>query len=216
MDEPEVKPVSTGRRPRKQLRTPNPEVRERLLAAANKLIREQGFPALRVEEVAQEAGLSVGTFYLYFEGKDDLYTSLVAQHTAQLRELRKRAHEGGGTVLERMGRAMQLYLDFVEENERGFQYFRRAGSVQTTAGDLMSWVFDQHAQDHLPLFEEAVQGGLIRRVDLELLVQALLASTQHVVGYWLENRDRYSRRDIERFLGELSLAVVAGLAPRKE
>ena len=37
--------------------------------AAADLIKEEGWPAVRIDEIAERAGLSVGTFYLYFDGK---------------------------------------------------------------------------------------------------------------------------------------------------
>ena len=71
-------------RQRRSLRSPNPEVRRRLLEAADQLIHEQGFPALRIEEIVERAKLSIGTFYLYFESKDDLFINLVIENTGEL------------------------------------------------------------------------------------------------------------------------------------
>ncbi|HEX6237857.1 MAG TPA: helix-turn-helix domain-containing protein, partial [Acidimicrobiales bacterium] len=73
-----VKPKKRGRR---QLQTPNEEVRTRILEAAALLIADGGFPALRIDELAERAEISVGTFYLYFEGKDDLFVQLVESFT---------------------------------------------------------------------------------------------------------------------------------------
>jgi len=210
MDPTEIRPLETKRQ-RRKLRTPNPEVRTRLLDAARMLIRERGVSDLRVDEVAQRAGLSVGTFYLYFEGKDALFTSLVVEETARLRLLRQEAQEGATDPLERLGRGLDSYLDFVDQNARAFQYFRRAGSLATNAGDLISWAFEQHAKDYRPTLEQARAQGVLGGVDIELLIQAVLASTQQVAGYWLEHKDSYSREDIQQFISDLSLAVVLGL-----
>lgn len=50
-----------------------------LLAAALALFIEKGFDATRTEEIAERAGVSKGTLYLYFEGKEDLFTALMAE-----------------------------------------------------------------------------------------------------------------------------------------
>ena len=84
-DEP-VKPLKPPKRARRKPRSPNPLVREKLLAAANELSAERDPNEMRIDEVAERAGVAVGTFYLYFDGKDDLFTSLVVDHTARLRE----------------------------------------------------------------------------------------------------------------------------------
>ena len=52
-------------------------VRQQFMAAAAELIHVEGFQALRVEEIAERAGLSIGSFYLYFESKEDLFVTLV-------------------------------------------------------------------------------------------------------------------------------------------
>ncbi len=209
----EIRPTQAARRSRKQLRSPKPEVRERLLDAGDELIREQGFPELRVDAIAARAGLSVGTFYLYFEGKDDLFTSLVVRHTERIRAHRREATAKASSVLEQLTLGLHAYLDFVEENDRGFLYFRSAGSVQTNVGDLKAWAFAQHANDLRPLFEAGMANGEIRKQDLDLLVQATLGAMQHLAGYWLENRERFNRAQITAFFLNLS---VSQLAPRPE
>lgn len=50
-----------------------------LLAAAMALFVEKGFAATRPEEIAERAGVSKGTLYLYFDGKERLFTELIAE-----------------------------------------------------------------------------------------------------------------------------------------
>ena len=49
---------------------------EALMDAALRAFRRQGVERTRVYDIATEAGLSPGTFYLYFESKDDLLRGL--------------------------------------------------------------------------------------------------------------------------------------------
>lgn len=51
--------------------------REALLEAAQTLFLDNGFAATRVEDIAQRAGLSKGTVYLYFQTKRDLFSAVV-------------------------------------------------------------------------------------------------------------------------------------------
>lgn len=50
-----------------------------LLVAAMALFIEKGFAATRPEEIAERAGVSKGTLYLYFGGKEHLFTGLIAE-----------------------------------------------------------------------------------------------------------------------------------------
>lgn len=66
-------PVQTRRR-RKQARP------QELLDAALALFVEKGFAATRAEEVAQRAGVSKGTLYLYYPSKEELLKAVIREH----------------------------------------------------------------------------------------------------------------------------------------
>lgn len=53
--------------------------RARLVDAAEEIIEESGFDALRVEEVVQRAGTAKGTFFTHFKDKDALMDELIAK-----------------------------------------------------------------------------------------------------------------------------------------
>src|ERR1700758_4585874 len=83
----------TGRPPRKQpsrpslgggapaqdreLRAQGRETVRRLLEAGMIEFEERGFQGVRVDDVVQRAGISHGTFYLYFSNKEDLFKALL-------------------------------------------------------------------------------------------------------------------------------------------
>lgn len=45
-------------------------LREQILSAAASCFRERGIKATTMQEIAKRAGISVGNFYNYFDGKD--------------------------------------------------------------------------------------------------------------------------------------------------
>lgn len=53
---------------------------QRILQAAERRFREQGYEQTRIEDVAREARISVGTVYNYFANKSDLLLTLVTIH----------------------------------------------------------------------------------------------------------------------------------------
>ena len=52
------------------------ETRKRIVAAAKKLITENGFENVSIEEIAKEAEVSTGSFYTYFKKKEDVIEEL--------------------------------------------------------------------------------------------------------------------------------------------
>jgi AcrR family transcriptional regulator len=63
------------------LRTQGRETVRRLLEAGLVEFEERGFPGVRVDDVVKRAGISHGTFYLYFSNKEDLFRAYTAHGT---------------------------------------------------------------------------------------------------------------------------------------
>ncbi len=59
------------------------ENRQKILDAASRLFRAQGFDAVTVVDVMKAAGLTHGGFYGYFKSKDDLIAQTLTYVTAQ-------------------------------------------------------------------------------------------------------------------------------------
>jgi len=55
-----------------------------LLDAALSLFAEKGFAASRADEVAQRAGVSKGTLYLYYPSKEELFKAVVRHNLSSL------------------------------------------------------------------------------------------------------------------------------------
>jgi len=195
-----IKAIRASGRQRRRLRTPNPEMRRRILEAADSLIHELGFPSLRIEQIVERAGLSIGTFYLYFESKDDMFINLVLENTGVLQGRIEAALQTAGTVRQRLDRVLDTYLDFVKEHERGFLYYQNAGHVDTTVGPLSLWACNQCASVLQPLLEEGIANGEIIKSDPTLLAQAMAGLTQHIAGYWLQHQKSYSLNQVKEFL----------------
>jgi AcrR family transcriptional regulator len=61
--------------------TPRPDVsderKKQILDAATRVFAQKGFHEARMEDIANEAGLSKGTIYLYFKSKDDVIAAIL-------------------------------------------------------------------------------------------------------------------------------------------
>jgi AcrR family transcriptional regulator len=71
-----------GRNERRKART-----RSALLAAGQRLFGEQGFDATTIAEIADGADVAIGSFYNYFDTKDELLAALLQETLAE--ELRR-------------------------------------------------------------------------------------------------------------------------------
>lgn len=60
------------------------KTRARLLEVSREIARENGFEALRVEEVVQRAGVAKGTFFAHFKDKDALMDLLIGSRIDEI------------------------------------------------------------------------------------------------------------------------------------
>ncbi len=58
--------------------------RDKLIAAAHKLVLKKGLSATRVDEVCEEAGVTKGSFYHHFESKEDMASALLEDFFGRL------------------------------------------------------------------------------------------------------------------------------------
>jgi AcrR family transcriptional regulator len=54
--------------------------REEILAAARRVFARQGFRGTTIADIAEEAGIALGTIYLYFPSKEDVFAALNEQY----------------------------------------------------------------------------------------------------------------------------------------
>src|SRR5271163_3816599 len=91
-----------------------------ILGAAARVFARHGLEGATVEMVAREAEVAVGTIYLYFSSRDDLYLHLFAHRAEELRarylEIFARALE----PLQELKTIASAYLDYLLESREIF------------------------------------------------------------------------------------------------
>jgi len=101
------------------------ETRERLLESAGRVFARHGYQAASVDEVADEAGFSTGALYSNFDGKEDLFLTVLERHierqvselsaaVAERRTVADRARGGADHWMAFLEREPELVLLFME------------------------------------------------------------------------------------------------------
>lgn len=92
-------------RPRK---AQDPEARRnRILDVAIRLAEEGGFENVRQRDVAEQAGVALGTLYKSFRGKEDLLSAALQRETEALEERLAKRPVAGATAADRVGSMFQ-------------------------------------------------------------------------------------------------------------
>lgn len=90
--------------------------RSSLLDAALVVFSRQGYTATRLEDIAQEAGVTRGAVYHHFGGKAELYNALVQERFGRANQVWEEALNQGGTPLQQLRRVLVRSLQYLEED----------------------------------------------------------------------------------------------------
>jgi AcrR family transcriptional regulator len=79
-----------------------PEVRERLLAAATRLFAEKGYAVTTVQEIVQAAGVTKPVLYYYYRSKAGLFTAILDRAKAMHETMLETVRQLPGSTLDRL------------------------------------------------------------------------------------------------------------------
>jgi AcrR family transcriptional regulator len=92
--------------------------REEIVNIAENLFIASGYDGVTMEVVARQAGLAIGTLYLYFKNKESLFSAVVVRRVAEFnRQLRESANKGsnGAEKIYATGEALhEFYKKYPE------------------------------------------------------------------------------------------------------
>jgi AcrR family transcriptional regulator len=135
---------------------------QELLDAALALFVEKGFAATRTEEVAQQAGVSKGTLYLYYPSKEELFKAVVRHNVVSLiAEGQEMVDQFEGSSAELLVCLMQTWWDRVG-NTSAAGIHKIVLSEVRNFPDLAQFYSDEVIVPADQLFSSAVQRGIAR------------------------------------------------------
>ncbi|MFC7432605.1 MULTISPECIES: TetR/AcrR family transcriptional regulator [unclassified Agrococcus] len=167
-------------------RTPRgADTKRRILAAAEEVLDEQGYPQASVARITDRAGVGQGTFYLYFASKPELLERLVDELGEDVRRAVVEGAAGAATTAEAGEGALRAHLAAMARRPALHRVVREAEHV---APDAMR----RHRARLVDGYVEALartraaSGG---DVDPEVAAWALLGIGELVGMRWVLRRD---------------------------
>jgi len=150
-----------------------------LLAAALDCFVERGFAATRLDDVAARAGVSKGTLYLYYAGKDELFMAVVRENIIPLiEEFRREVTISSASSAELLKRFLLGWWERAGETKLA----GIAKLIVAEAGNFPDVARFFHEEVTLPnhqllagIIERGIRAGEFRSVDAEATAQLLLA-----------------------------------------
>jgi AcrR family transcriptional regulator len=88
----------------------------RIMTAAARVFARRGFENATMEMIAREANVAVGTIYLHFASRDEVYLNLCADRGTQLGAGYREVIARGLKPLDEIRALAQVYIDYLHES----------------------------------------------------------------------------------------------------
>ncbi len=147
------------------------ETRDKLLEAAENEFGERGFHEAAISGITQRAGVALGTFYVYFDSKEEIFRALVSHmgHLTRQWIAERIAESPDRLTAERRG--IQAFFEFVRRHNNLYQIISEA---QFVAEDAYREYYTAFADAYRQNLERAADDKDIREGDYEVWAWALI------------------------------------------
>jgi AcrR family transcriptional regulator len=191
--------------------TPRGEAtRRKLLDAAEQEFGARGFHNVSVADITSTANSGLGTFYLYFQTKDEIFRELVRHMGRELRHAMTHAIEGVRPRMHAERAGLEAFLKFVSQHRNLYRIVQEALFVDEAS-------YRAYYRDFAGAYETALrkaqEAGEIRSGDAEARTWAMMG-----LGHFLGLRyciwdDKGPPPDLMDGVMDF---IANGMAPRKK
>lgn len=188
--------------------------RTALLDAAEHLLSLRSADAVRMEDVAETAGISPASVYIHFGTKDALVSAAIQRLLDMSMAELMAAYTSEGTAFEQVRQAGVAYMRLLIDHPALTRYL----AVNAIGGPNLSDEIVERVDVLRMAFEEriqaAVDSGEIRPVDSRLLSYFLFGAWNGVAALALrEDKTRLTPEEIERCLTQARELLTSGVSP---
>lgn len=156
--------------------------RQALLDAAEEVFGEKGFDKAAITAITKRAGVSQGTFYVYFANKKEIFTELVSHLGTALRRALREATQHTTTRLEAEELGIRAFLAFLAEHRNLYRIVRQAEFVDEA---VFRAYYTRFAEGYRSSLRHAQKQGEVGDLNLEALAYALMGISDFLGIRWV-------------------------------
>jgi AcrR family transcriptional regulator len=190
-----------------------PDIRDRILDAAESLLAQYGYRKMTVEDIAREVGIGKGTIYLHFNGKQELALSTVDRIVKRLVERLREIAAMEAPATERLQSMLEMRVlfrfDRVRKYSQGLDDLLR--SIRSALLERREHHFELEAGEFERVLEEGLNRGELSLEDARQTAHLLLIATNSLLPFNLSPRELGDRADLHRRAKLVSELLIQGL-----
>jgi AcrR family transcriptional regulator len=156
--------------------------RRRLLEAAERVFGDLGYHDASIVKVTEAAGVSQGTFYLYFGGKQEIFDVLVEDLNTRLRHAMSEASIKGETRLDAERLGFEAFFKFTAQHPALYRVIRQA---EFASPRMLKLHYERLAEGYVAGLRQASDTGEITIGDPVVTAWALMAVGEMIGLKWI-------------------------------
>lgn len=176
--------------------SPRPNVSDerkaQIISAAEDVFTQKGFNEARMDDIADETGLSKGTLYLYFKSKDDLIIAILdrmfQREMKQMEGLDQAGLSAADAIWEMTEAVTNNILGFVRLVPIVYQFLALAFRNKYVQKALKKYI-NQYIDMITPIIEQGIKSGEFRKVNAREVAIAMSAIIEGTLLLWVYDRD---------------------------
>ena len=180
-------------------------MKERILEAAEKVFSEKGYYDTKVYQIAELAGVSVGTIYRFYDSKEKLYAEVIR---VKLKELERRVFKAISDKEPVV--ALEMYIetviDFFEEERQFFELFmREIGSLvvpNEARLNLSEW-YDKYVTRLSSIIDRGIKEGVFKELPPKSVILTVSGALKNMLYASVKGFVSLQPEEIKKILLEI-------------
>lgn len=158
------------------------KTRAKLLEAAERVFESLGFHEASIVKITERAGVGLGTFYLYFPGKKEVFDEVVEDLNRRVRHAMSEAADAEETRIGAERAGFRAFFRFTAEHPALYRIIRQAEFVSPGALRLH---YGRIVAGYIEGLKAGQRTGEVREMDPEVAAWALMGIGELVGMRWV-------------------------------
>ncbi|UCH28319.1 MAG: TetR/AcrR family transcriptional regulator [Myxococcales bacterium] len=164
--------------------------RSLIVDAAEKLFAERGYEHTKIQDIAAESGLSLGTLYSVFGGKGAVYDAVQSDRLSAVFALAGEAMASGDSAADRLLKGNRSFIRWLTEHPDFLRIHLEGSTWATNPGEVGEDLVDAWRRGIeliASVCEEAIQQGDMYEGDPDISARLMVATQQVFMSAWVDS-----------------------------
>lgn len=177
---------------------------EQIIEAARKLFHKFGFKKVSMDEIANEAGVTKKTIYMYFNSKEELLKYFIQEELLNMKKIVEEVEKKNLNFFDTVNEGIYKLLNYKKEKDFLQIIAKEAEWLKNPIVIQNLQLIDKQIQNYIKeKLEEAKEKGFIRYDDLDVTTFLIYKMYIALIFEWDENNKKLDEKKIAKTITEI-------------